>query len=110
MFSAMEHLTLEHEVYGRSSEEHNKIDCIEWCHWCKLGSFGNMKILRIDNGLVEELTRCLQLDDGRLLLSCYRGCRSSHILGVVIPVRHLLHSSMLVRTQVAHTGKKRGWE
>ena len=33
-----------------------------------LGSFRNVKTLRIDEGLVEELSRCLELDDGELPL------------------------------------------
>jgi hypothetical protein len=64
MFSAVEGLTLEHEVPSRSTEEHNEADPIEWRRL--LGSFSNVKNLRIDNGLVEELSRCLQSEDGEL--------------------------------------------
>jgi hypothetical protein len=63
LFSAMEHLTLEHEVRGGERDE---VDRVEWCRL--LGSFRNVKTLRIDDGLVEELSRCLELDDGRLPL------------------------------------------
>jgi hypothetical protein len=66
LFSAVEHLTLQHEVHSRSSEEHNEADCSKWCQL--LGSFRNVKTLRIDEGLVEELSRCLELDDGELPL------------------------------------------
>jgi hypothetical protein len=66
LFSAVEHLTLDHEVHSQSSEEHNQADRTE----CRrlLGSFRNVKTLRIDEGLVEELSRCLELDDGELPL------------------------------------------
>jgi hypothetical protein len=66
MFSAVEHLTLEHEEHSLSSEEHNEVDHTEWLRL--LRSFSNVKTFRIDNGLVEELSRCLELDDGELPL------------------------------------------
>ena len=65
-FSTVENLTLEHRVHSQSSEEHNMADRTEWRQL--LGSFNNVKTLRIDEGLVEELSRCLQLDDGELPL------------------------------------------
>jgi hypothetical protein len=61
-FSAVEHLTLEHEVYSQSSEEHNNVDQIEWRN--SLRPFSNVKTLHINNGLAEELARCLRLKDG----------------------------------------------
>ena len=64
VLSAVEQLTFEHEVHGQSSEEHNEVDRTEWLKL--LSSFRNVKALRIAKGLVEELTRCLQLDDGKL--------------------------------------------
>ena len=60
----MEYLTLEQEVRSRSSKEHNEADRTEWPRL--LGSFRNAKTLRVDEGLVEELSRCLELDDGEL--------------------------------------------
>ena len=62
IFSAVEHLTLVHEVHSQSSEEHNEVERTEWHKLLK--SFGNVKTLRIEDGLVMELSRCLQLDDG----------------------------------------------
>jgi hypothetical protein len=62
IFSTVEHLTLEHEVHTRSSEEHNEVDRTEWRKL--LGSFSNVKTLRVDNGLIKELSRSLRLDDG----------------------------------------------
>ena len=59
--SSVEHLTLRHEVHGRSSEEHNEVDRTEWHNL--LRSFSNVKTLRADDGLVKELSRCLRLDD-----------------------------------------------
>jgi len=66
LFTAVEYLTLRHEVHSQSSEEHNEADRTEWRQL--LGSFRNVKTLRIDKGLVEELSRCLELDDGELPL------------------------------------------
>ena len=61
MLSAVEHLTLDHEVHSQSSEEHNEVDRTEWRKL--LSSFSNVKTLRILKGLAEELSRCLQLED-----------------------------------------------
>ena len=66
LFSAVKHLTLEHEAHLQSFEEHNEADRTEWRQL--LGSFRNAKTLRLDEGLVEELSRCLELDDGELPL------------------------------------------
>ena len=62
IFSAVEHLTFVHKVHSRSSEEHNEVDRAEWRKL--LRSFSNVKTLRIHLGLVEELSRCVQLEDG----------------------------------------------
>ena len=66
IFSTVNHLTLEHEVHGRSSEDHNEVDRAEWRNL--LRSFSNVKTLRFDDRLVKELSRCLRLDDGELPL------------------------------------------
>ena len=66
LFSVVEHLTFEHEVHSRSSEEHNEVDRAEWRKL--LRPFRNAKTLWIDNGLVEQLSRCLNLEDGELPL------------------------------------------
>ena len=62
MFSTVEHLTLEHEEHSQSSEEHNEVDRAEWRKLLK--SFSNVKTLRVDDGLVGELSHCLRLEDG----------------------------------------------
>ena len=62
IFSVVEYLTLAHRVHSQSSEEHNEVDRTEWRKL--LRSFSNVKTLRIDDGLVRELSRCLQLEDG----------------------------------------------
>jgi hypothetical protein len=62
IFSTVEHLTLSHMAHSQSSEEHNEVDRTEWRRL--LRSFSNAKTLRINNGLVGELARCLRLDDG----------------------------------------------
>ena len=61
IFSAVEHLTLTHEVHSRSSDEHNEVDRTEW--YKLLRPFSNVKTLRIDNGLVKDLSHFLQLED-----------------------------------------------
>ena len=66
MFSAVEHLILEHEIHGRSSEEHDEVDRTEWRRL--LRPFRNVKTLHIAKGLVEDLSHCLQLEDGELPL------------------------------------------
>ena len=66
IFSAVEHLILEHKVHSRSFEEHNEVDRSEWRKL--LRSFSNVKTLRIEDGLVKELSRCLRLGDGELPL------------------------------------------
>jgi hypothetical protein len=65
-FSAVEHLTLEHEVHSLSSEEHNDVDRIKWRNL--LRSFSNVKIIYVGDGLVEKLSCCLRLEDGELPL------------------------------------------
>jgi hypothetical protein len=62
IFSTVEHLTLEHVLHNRSSEEHNEVDRTEWRKL--LRSFSNVKTLRIDDGLVKGLSCSLQLVDG----------------------------------------------
>jgi hypothetical protein len=62
IFSAVEHLTLVHEVHSRSSEEHDEVDRTEWRRL--LRSFNNVKTLRIEDGRARELSRCLPLEDG----------------------------------------------
>jgi hypothetical protein len=62
IFSAVEHLTLAHDVHSQSSEEHNEVERTEWRKL--LRSFGNVKTLDIDDGLVRELSRCIPLEDG----------------------------------------------
>ena len=61
-FSAVEYLALGHEEHSRSSEEHNEVDRTEWRKL--LGPFRNVKTLWIDNGLVGQLSRCLESEDG----------------------------------------------
>ena len=64
--STMELLDLRREVHSQSSEDHNDVDRIEWRNL--LRSFSNVKTLGVGNGLVEQLSRCLRLEDGELPL------------------------------------------
>ena len=68
VFSTVEHLTFEHLgwVHRQSSDEHNEVDRTEWRKL--LRSFSNVKTLHVDEELVEELSRCLRLEDGELPL------------------------------------------
>ena len=62
MFSALEHLTLKRVEHTLSSGRHNEVDRTEWRRL--LSPFSNVKTLRMNDGLVEELSLCLQLEDG----------------------------------------------
>jgi hypothetical protein len=64
IFSVVERLVLQHNVHSQSSEEHNKVDRTEWRKL--LRPFRNVKSLRIDHGLVKDLSSCLELEDGEL--------------------------------------------
>jgi hypothetical protein len=66
MSSTVEHLTFKHYVHDQSSEEHNEVDRNEWRNL--LRSFSNAKTLRVDDGLVKQLSDSLRLDDGELPL------------------------------------------
>ena len=65
-FFTVEHLTLGHEIHSHSSEEHNEVDRSEWRRL--LRPFRNVKTLRVDHGLVKDLSRSLRQDDGELPL------------------------------------------
>ena len=65
-FSAVEHLTLQHDAHSSSSEEHDEVDRTEWRKF--LRSFRNVKTLRIRYGLVKDISFCLGLEDGDLPL------------------------------------------
>ena len=67
VFSVVEHLDFRHEVHSSQlSEVHNHVDRIEWRNL--LRPFSNVKTLRVRDGLVEQLSRCLRLEDGELPL------------------------------------------
>ena len=64
VLSAVEHLALRHEVHGQSSD--NDVDRTEWREL--LMSLSNVKTLLVEDGLIEELSRCLRLEEGELPL------------------------------------------
>ena len=66
IFSAVEHLYLQLDVHSESSEEHNDVDHTEWRKL--LRPFSHVKTLRIHRGLIKDLSRCLELEDGELPL------------------------------------------
>ena len=96
MFSAVEHLAFEREVYGPSFEEHNEVDGTEWHK--PLRSFKNVKTLRIAHGLVKDLSLfvCNWMMENSFQ-SCCPSFRSSHILEVAIPVMDLRRLSTFAR-------------
>jgi hypothetical protein len=82
----VEHLTLEHKEL---SEDHNPVDPIEWRRLLRW--FTNVKTLHVDDGLVDELSHTLRVDDGELPLE----------LLPAILVMHSHHLLMPARTQAA---------
>jgi hypothetical protein len=60
LFSAVVDLTLGYTSHTLSSGSHNQADRTHWRQL--LGSFRNVEILRVHNGLVGELSRCLASD------------------------------------------------
>ena len=49
-------------VHNDPSEEHNEVDRTEWRKL--LRPFRNVKTLRVGKGLFNDLSRCLELEDG----------------------------------------------
>jgi len=60
LLSAVAELNLDYREHTLSSEGHNQADSTQWREL--LGSFRNVKTLRLHKGLVGELSRSLQLD------------------------------------------------
>jgi hypothetical protein len=60
LFSDVVRLTLDYREHTLSSESHNQVDRAQWREL--LGSFRNVKTLCVHNGLVRDLSRCLQSD------------------------------------------------
>jgi len=60
LFSDVVDITLDYREHTLSSETHNQVDRAQWREL--LGSFRNLKTLRVHNGLVRDLSRCLRLD------------------------------------------------
>ena len=79
IFPAVERLVLQHHIRGESSEEHNEVDRAEWRKL--LRPFSNVKTLRIQNGLVKDLSHCLELEDGELPLELLPELRELEYFG-----------------------------
>ena len=60
LFSDVVDITLDYREHTLSSEWHNQVDRTQWRDL--LRAFRNAKTLRVHNGLVSDLSRCLQLD------------------------------------------------
>ncbi len=69
VFSAADHLSLRHKAHSQLSEEHNEVDRSELRKLLK--SFSNVKTLHVRDGLVEEVSRCLRLEEGELPLELF---------------------------------------
>ena len=59
-FSAVEYLSLDYRSHPLSSDWHNQADYSQWREL--LGSFRNVQTLRVHDGLVGEVSRCLAPD------------------------------------------------
>ena len=79
IFSAVEHLGLQHYVHNESSEESYEVGRTEWHNL--LMPFSNVKTLRIMNGLVKDLSRCLQLEEGELPFELLPGLQELEYFG-----------------------------
>ena len=62
ILSAVEHLTLEYDRYNMSSEWNRQADRSHWREL--LGSFDKVKNIRVEDGLVEQVSRALQPGEG----------------------------------------------
>jgi hypothetical protein len=60
LFSDVVDITLDYREHTLSSEWHSQVDRTQWREL--LRSFRNVKTLRVHNGLVRDLSCCLQLD------------------------------------------------
>jgi mRNA-degrading endonuclease YafQ of YafQ-DinJ toxin-antitoxin module len=60
LFSNVVDLTLNYRSHTLSSEWHNQVDPTQWHKF--LGSFRNVETVRVHDGLIGELSRCLALD------------------------------------------------
>ena len=61
IFSTVEHLDFELGAHSWTSEEHNEVNRTEWHKL--LRSFSKVKTLHVDDGLVEDLSRSLRVDN-----------------------------------------------
>ena len=64
-FSSVVELTLDYADRSLSSEWHNQVDCALWQKL--LGSFRNVKTLRVHESIVGDISRSLQLEPLELL-------------------------------------------
>jgi hypothetical protein len=60
LFSTVVDLTLDYRSQKLSLDQHNQSDRTQWREL--LGSFGNVRTLRVHDGLVGEVSRCLASD------------------------------------------------
>ena len=100
LFSTVEHLTLEYMVHEQSSKEHNEVDRTEWRNL--LRSFGKVKTLRIDHGLVGEISRILRPDGEELPLELLPELQELTIT-LSDDVRDTLTSFIDARQNTGHT-------
>ena len=64
ILTTVEHLTFEREVHDLLSEEDDEVDRAAWHKLFR--SFSKVKTLHVGDGLVEEVSRSLRLEDGEL--------------------------------------------
>jgi hypothetical protein len=99
IFSTVERLSLQYRAHSESSEEHNEVDRIEWRKL--LRPFSNVKTLRIEEWARQGSLSLSGIGGWRALFrGVTRAAGAQMLWEQTILVMHLLHSSMLARTQV----------
>ena len=113
LFSDVVDLTLDYREHSLSLEGHNQADRAQWREL--LGSFRNVKTLRVHNGLVSDLSRCLQLNGEPPLellpelteLVCPAGSVNDKIFSAFIDEREVAGQPVKLITETLPVGRFR---
>jgi hypothetical protein len=79
VLTVVEKLTLNHVIFNGSSAWHNKVDRTQWREL--LRPFSNVKVLRVQNELVEELARSLHSEDEEMPLDILSNLKELRFTG-----------------------------
>ena len=77
--ATVEHLTFVHEAHCQSFQKHNEVGCSIWRKL--LRSFSNVKTLRVDDGLVKDISRSIDEVDEELPLEVLPKLQELRYLG-----------------------------